>query len=142
MNSNQGFTLLEVIFVLFVWSILITLSVPILFTNIDHHIEKEFFKTLESDILLVQTTSHGTTLNNASIVFNNDSYIVRILGDEDKIMNRNYPAGWKTDGRSFKKISFKNGTIRQPGTILLKSPKDDYRIIFPLGKGRGYVEKQ
>src|SRR5699024_86434 len=117
MNSNQGFTLLEVIVVLFVWSILITLNVPPLLTSIDHHIKKEFFKTLESDILLLQTTSHGTTLNNASIVFNDDSYTVRILGDEDKIINRNYPVGWKTDGRSFKKNSFKNNNIKEAVTI-------------------------
>src|SRR5699024_10152156 len=117
-------------------------SVPTLFTSIDHHIKKEFFKTLESDILLVQTTSHGTTLNNASIVFNDDSYTVRILGDEDKIINKNNLLDGRTDEKQLKKISFKNGTIREPGTILLKTPEDDYRIIFPLGKGRGYVEEQ
>lgn len=140
--NNQGFTLLEVLFVLSVWSLLILLSVPLLFTNIDHQVEKQFFETLESDILLVQTMSHGKPTDNSSITFNEKTYIVRTFGHHKQVMTRSYPDGWKTDGRSFKKLSFKNGNIRQPGTILLQSEEADYRIIFPLGKGRGYVEKE
>lgn len=142
LNSNQGFTLLEVIFVLAILSILISLSAPIIFTTLEDQNEKQFFETLNSDLLLIQTASHGTTATDASIVFNDQSYTVRVLGKEEKVMNRTYPTGWKSDGRAFKRISFKNGTIRQAGTILLQSAESDYRIIFPLGKGRGYIEKQ
>lgn len=140
--DNQGFTLLEVLFVLGVWSLLILLSVPLLFKNIDHQVEKQFFDTLESDILLVQTMSHGKPTDQSSITFNEDAYVVRTFAEHEQVMTRSYPDGWKTDGRSFKKLSFKNGTIRKPGTILLQSDKFDYRLIFPLGKGRGYVEKE
>lgn len=142
MTDQHGFTLLEVLFVLSIWSLLIFLSIPFIFSPIDSQTEKQFFQTLESDLLLIQSWSHGTTLNNGSITFNTESYTLRLLGEEDKIVTRDYPHGWRTDERTYKRISFKDGTIRQPGTILLQSAEDDFKIIFPLGKGRGYVEKQ
>lgn len=142
LNNNQGFSLLEVIFMLTVLSIIISLSAPLIFSTLDKQTEKQFFDVLFSDLLLIQTASHGINDTNASIVFNESSYSVRILEETDRVMTRSYPSGWKTDERAFKRISFKNGTIRQAGTIFLQNEENGYRIVFPLGKGRGYVDKQ
>ncbi|WP_408006741.1 hypothetical protein ACJROX_18830 [Pseudalkalibacillus sp. A8] len=34
-----------------------------------------------------------------------------------------------------------NGTIQKGGTILLRTKKETYKIVFLLGKGRFYIEK-
>jgi len=142
LNNNQGFTLLEVIFALTVLTIIISLSAPIIFSTLDKQTEKQFFELLFSDLLLIQTASHGKNNVRAYIDFDDFFYSVHISDDKNNKMTRPYPIGWKKDHRPYRRISFKNGTIREPGTILIHSDNADYRIIFPLGKGRGYIDKQ
>lgn len=143
LKSNRGFTLLEVIFTLSMLSIIVSLSAPIIFSILDSQSEKQFFDLLFSDLLLIQIASHGVNSGKAYVEFEDYSYTVHVdkNGYKRKI-KRSYPSGWKKDERLFDEISFKNGTIRKPGTILIQSENTDYRIIFPLGKGRGYVDKQ
>lgn len=141
MKNDEGFTLLEVIFALTIWTILITITVPIVMTNLDEQREKEFLKTLMSDILHVQTISHGTYNKDASIIFNETQYVIKHRSNIRNI-SRDYPMGFESEERTFNEVSFSNGTIRKAGTVLLRSKDTNYRIIFPFGKGRGYIEKQ
>jgi len=143
LKSNRGFTLLEVLFTLSMLSIIVSLSAPIIFSVLDNQSEKQFFDLLFSDLLLIQIASHGVNSGKAYVEFEEYSYTVHVdKNDHKRKFKRSYPSEWKKDERLFDEISFKNGTIRKPGTILLKSENTDYRIIFPLGKGRGYVDKQ
>src|SRR5699024_12147145 len=142
LNNNQGFTLLEVIFALTVLTIINSINVNIIFSTIDKQTEKQFFELLFSDLLIIQTASNGKNNVRAYVDFDDFFYPVHISDDKDKKMTRPYPIGWKKDHRPYRRISFKNGTIREPGTILIQSDDADYRIIFPLGKGRGYIDKQ
>lgn len=141
MKNNYGFTLLEVIFTLTVWTIIISITVPLTMNSLNMHKESSFFDTLMSDLLHVQTMSHGIYKNNNSITFEKTRYVINLDSKKNDIY-RNYPNGWEFDGRTYNKISFQNGTIRKAGTILLQSNDTNYRIIFPFGKGRGYIERQ
>lgn len=141
MKNEEGFTLLEVVFALTIWTILITITVPIVLTNLNEHKEKEFIKILMSDILHVQTISHGTYNKDASIKFNETHYMINYRSNSNNI-SRPYPKGFNSEERTFNEVSFLNGTIRKAGTVLLRSEDTNYRIIFPFGKGRGYIEKQ
>lgn len=35
-----------------------------------------------------------------------------------------------------------NGTIKNPGTMMISAGNTNYKVIFPFGKGRSYIEKQ
>ncbi|WP_404453002.1 prepilin-type N-terminal cleavage/methylation domain-containing protein [Virgibacillus necropolis] len=58
MKIKNGFTLIEVIFVLGVLSILLLLSTPIKVSILDNQKEKQFLTTFENDILYMQSLSY------------------------------------------------------------------------------------
>ncbi|MTW85146.1 prepilin-type N-terminal cleavage/methylation domain-containing protein [Virgibacillus dakarensis] len=141
---KNGFTLLEVIFVLGIWSLLILLSAPIQFSILDKQTEEQFFRTFESDILLMQSMSYAANDKmELKINKNNNHYTIEI--DNGKtLIERAFPSDWKIDERLLGKgVSFnKLGTIKQPGRIKVVTTTSTYHIVFPLGKGRCYIEKQ
>lgn len=144
MRNKNGFTLIEVIFVLGVLSILLLLSAPIKISVLDSQKEEQFLATFENDLLYMQNISYLST-DDIKMEFYAESYVV-INGIGNKtLLRRSIPTGWKFDLRTFQKrgISFNaSGTIREPGNMQLTTNKSSYRIVFPLGKGRCYIEKQ
>lgn len=143
MRNNHGFTLIEVIFVLGVLSILLLLSAPIKVSILDNQTEEQFLTTFKNDLLYMQSISY---LSPKSVGMNITADNYTIIGGKEGtiLLSRKIPAGWKFDLRIYKTglISFnRNGTIRQPGNIQLTTNKAVYRIVFPFGKGRCYIEK-
>ncbi|WP_106497155.1 competence type IV pilus minor pilin ComGD [Lentibacillus sp. Marseille-P4043] len=139
--KTNGFTLLEVIFILGIWSLLILLSLPIQFSLLDKQEAEQFFRTFESDLLYMQNMSFASDDNfRLSIDAENNRYTIYSRTNE-KVIERTIPKEWKIDKRTLQKpISFnKLGTIRTPGTLEIITKKQEYKIIFPLGKGRYYI---
>ncbi|MGY0692929.1 competence type IV pilus minor pilin ComGD [Virgibacillus sp. FSP13] len=139
--KKNGFTLLEVIFILGIWSLLILLSLPIQFSLLDKQEAEQFFRTFESDLLYMQNMSFASKDNiRLSIDAENNRYTI-FRHTNEKLIERNIPKEWQIDKRTLQKpISFNEfGTIRNPGRLKIITKKQEYEIIFPLGKGRYYI---
>lgn len=140
MADEVGFSLLEVLVTLSVLAILLSLSVPTMHSLLAKKNEEKILERMENDILYIQNQAIGST-KNFRIILQENKYI--IVGPDQQSIIRDLPSNWTLDRRKLDSISFnENGTIRKAGTISLKTPNNTYRYVFPLGKGRGYLEKQ
>ncbi|WP_161493847.1 competence type IV pilus minor pilin ComGD [Virgibacillus necropolis] len=144
MQNKNGFTLIEILFVMGVLSLLLLLSAPIKVSILDNQKEEQFLTTLENDLLYMQSISYLST-DNIIMTFETNNYFVSSGHGSKVLLRRSIPDEWKFDLRTFQEegsISFNaNGTIRKPGNLLLTTNKSSYKIVFPLGKGRCYIEK-
>jgi len=139
--DKNGFTLLEVMIVLAIWSVLLLLTTPIIFSQIDKQEEHRFFEVFQSDVLYIQSLAMVSKEEEVRIKFYDQSY--SILQGRNKTVARAIPSDWQVNTRILSSISFnEKGTIRQPGTIEIKTTRDTYHIIFPFGKGRCYIVKK
>lgn len=136
--NNNGFTLLEMLFVLSITSVILFLIPPF-----NHHIaeslkKEQFFTIFQSDVLYIQQM-RSTTESTIRIRFFNDYYAV--YQEDSRIIKRDYPRGWNVDTRGERNLEFKRfGTLLSPRTIVFKTKqKNEYHLIFPLGKGRFYI---
>lgn len=138
--KNNGFTLIELLMALSIVSVMLLLVVPISLSLLERQQEQQFFQTLEFDILYVQSMAHYETMT--TLVFAEDHY--RITGgNQGGTIRRSYPKGVTIDYRTDRDITFEyHGSIRNPRTILIHTNNESYRMIFPFGKGRYYIEKE
>ena len=141
-HKQQGFTLIEVIVAFSIFAILILLTVPSTYSLLEKKTEEKILKLFQYDILYLQNKSMANgTQDYLRLELNQDSYT--ITDTKNELVVRELPHGWEIDPRNLKTISFNhNGTIRFAGTIEILSPKNRYTVTFPIGKGRGYIEKR
>lgn len=142
MKKQNGFTLLEVLIVLGIWSVLILLSSPLHFASLDKQQETQFLETLKFDVLYIQSLSIGSSYQATVIEFTENDYTISDRTGKT-LIRRKAPSGSSIKYRTSRQISFNNhGSVRKPGTITLETKYDKYKIVFPLGKARCYIEKQ
>lgn len=137
---KNGFTLLEMLFVLGILSILLFISIPLNIATLEKQQIEQFFNTFESDVLYIQST---TTSSNkpVKIRFMEDRYKIR-QSNHAPLAIRNYPEGLKMDWRKKPYLVFnETGTVINPRTIKVTTKQGTYNIVFPLGKGRCYIVK-
>lgn len=141
-NNKNGFTLLEVLIVLGIWTSLMLLVTPMVYERVHEQQEKTFLETFEFDLLYMQRLS-TLTKDYVRLGLRKDKYVI-LQGVHDMvILQREIPSGWKINLRSLKAISFdQNGRVRKPITIIITTKRSKYNVVFPLGKGRSYVVKQ
>ncbi|WP_077326957.1 competence type IV pilus minor pilin ComGD [Virgibacillus siamensis] len=141
MSGKNGFTLLEVLFVLAILSVLLLLSGPIHVSTLEKQAEKQFLNTLEMDIFYLQNLSYGS--RGAYRIEFADSKGYTIKDVKNVIVRREVPEGWQIDHTTFPIISFNHdGLINQPGSLFIHAKRNTYKLICPFGKGRCYVAKQ
>ncbi|MBY7143382.1 prepilin-type N-terminal cleavage/methylation domain-containing protein [Virgibacillus sp. NKC19-3] len=142
MKSQRGFTFVELLLVLSILSILLLLHVPLNISGLQKHQSEQFLETFQYDVLFIQHLATTTTDDKrVYIKFHNESY--EMIHGRKTMKTRYYPDGWEVDPRVMKEISFKStGTIRQPGRIKMTSKHSTYFVVFPLGKGRGYIVEE
>ncbi|WP_176447377.1 competence type IV pilus minor pilin ComGD [Lentibacillus sp. CBA3610] len=141
MNQVNGFTLIEVLFVLAVLSVLILITTPLQLSVLDKKTEERFLETLEMDLLYMQTLAYNSRMTHRLAFLDSERY--EIKANNTSILERTVPEGWEIDTRTLKTISFnKKGTIVKSGTFAIKTLTDHYNVVCPLGKGRCYFEKQ
>lgn len=142
MKKQSGFTLVELLLVLSILSILLLLSVPLNISGLQKHQDEQFLETFQYDVLYIQHLATTTTDDKRVYIrFQNDRY--SIIENTKTLETRYYPDGWEMDPRTMEELSFKStGTVRQPGRIKMTSKNNTYFVVFPLGKGRGYVEEE
>jgi len=140
-DHKNGFTLLEVLIVLIIWSTLILLIVPTNFKQIEKQQEQSFFETLAFDILYTQTLS-TTTKDYIQINLYEDHYTIW-RGYGEIILTRDIPSGWVIKPNLFLNISFDHrGRIRKAGSFIIQTKNREYAVVFPFGKGRHHVVEQ
>lgn len=138
-NNNRGFTLIELLFVLLIVSIVSLLALPSMYNMYKDQQTKQFFSLLDSDILYVQNQAMAGK-RNCRVVFDNDSYSV--LSEDKLISQRSYPEHMRYRNVSTNRIVFNDlGSARNVTTYLFYADHDMYQIVFPLGKGRHYIEQ-
>lgn len=139
MNDMKGFTMIELLIVLSVWTILITLVVKLPVNMISLQEEKEFLYTLKVDVLYAQSIAMGVSDTRVRIKFYDDNYKV-LKGTNDAVLRmRRFPAGISVNMNIMRDISFdERGRLRQPGSFTITTPHTTYRVVLPLGKGRCY----
>lgn len=116
------------------------LIAPQQLSQLDKLNEQQFLETLEYDFLYLQTISREYNDKNTLIRFNNDGY--RILDGLTTLVNREYPNGLTVDTFGRRDFYFRsNGTFLQPRTIRINGKEAVYRLTFPFGKGRFYIEE-
>lgn len=145
LNKNNGFTLMEILFVLGICSLFLFIMVPIHFSNLEEQEVKQFLKTFQSDVMLAQNMSYAST-DRINITFDQSthSYVGQVAAKDNRLFKRSYPSKWRIRSNFSREgiVFHNNGTIEQGGKITVRTNSDTYKIIFPFGKGRSYVEKQ
>lgn len=139
-DKELGFSLLETLVALSILAIILSISVPISHALLGKMTEEKVLEQFQYDVLFLQNQSMVTN-DYLRIKLNQNSYT--LIGNKIEPIERKLPSGWRIDQRTLQSISFnENGTIRYAGTIQITAPTNSYIIVFPIGKGRGYIEKQ
>lgn len=140
--KQSGFTLIELLVVLSILSILIMVSAPLQFSTINNQQEEQFIEQLHHDVLLVQN-QNGYTERDRMLIRFNDEYYEVIRGSSGLYAKRSYPPGWRLITGNHRELRYLDtGTVIQPRTLIMFSPTERIAFVFPLGKGRFYVEKE
>ncbi|MDY0408431.1 type II secretion system protein [Virgibacillus soli] len=137
-KQYNGFTLIETIICLSILSIMLLFTIPITYTTIDKQKETQFLNNLQSDILFLQNMSINKRGHDIHVEFLSHHYLI-YTGLFNFPTMRQYPNGWEALPQSMQKISFTNGYITPAGSVLFRTSTKEIRVVFPLGKGRGYI---
>jgi|SRR5690625_306889 len=138
-KEERGFTLVELLLTLVVLTVFLSLVLMPLNDVFKKVQVDQFFAIFEADVFHTQANVLNTVHTNR-VIF--DSGFYSVVGDGGKrIYVREIPPFITIANRDFR-IQFNiNGTIIQPRTYRIYVEDDTYAIVFPLGKGRYYVEK-
>lgn len=142
-NSHAGFTLVEVMISLFVVSVM-TSVVLISFQSLYNAKEtKQFLELLMQDIYFAQQLAI-TSGHMIDIHFNNfdSAYYIKQYGRTLYSQPYDKDITFERATLNLTDVRFNSrGSIVKPGTILIRTDSELYRIVFLLGKGRFYIEK-
>lgn len=139
---KNGFTLIEMLVVISIFSILLVLALPHQSQTLKHQVEQRFIDQLEQDVLFIQNQSALTRRQRLEIKFQDDHYQIfdHIHANSSK---RFYPKNWKIIRALSRNIRFTvDGTLLQPQTIVMQSETERISLVFPFGKGRLYIERE
>ena len=141
-KEQEGFTLLEVLFVLSAFALLFLLIPPLPIGKYERFQEKQFLDTFRMDVLYIQSQSNKIPDNNLFIRFHDDRYEIR-SGHDKLIKARPYLSGMTLDTRGKNVLSFnENGTFLSPRNIRMDTDSKQYEIVFPFGKGRFHINEK
>lgn len=139
MRRNNGFTLIEMLFSLTMISILLLLVVPSLVSLLKQQETNEFFKLLDADVFYIQNETFATN-HNIRILFEGDRYVIRNSQTKEEVV-RDFPSHLQFDLVHNRIMFNNNGTILNPTRYRFYDEDTMYEIVFPLGKGRHYIEE-
>lgn len=137
-----GFTFIELLISLSIISVISLLAVPHVTNMVYEQKMKRFFDVFAADVLFVQN-QNMISGNSYRLLLTKDDYFIFNNKDGQTMVRRDYPNNLTLQYKSNFVVSFYlNGTVESVDTIYLSNEKSRYKIVFPLGKGRHYVEKQ
>lgn len=136
--NEGGFTLVELIIILSIWLLILSFTIPLVVKDVNKLKERQYLNSFQSDVIYAQSLAMGTE-NKVRITFTSTNY--NIMENQRKIIQRTIPENWQVEASLMKNmIEFGiTGQILNPGAINIKTAHSQYSIVFPFGKGRGYV---
>lgn len=143
---NGGYTLLESLLVLFIVSVILTVTVLTLNSTKETYTGEQFREQLSNDLLFAQQYALSSKTS-VYIIFtpSENYYRIRQGGFRvEELVYREYPSKIKINTRTMgERITYHgNGSITKSGAIAIYVDEiEQYRYVFTLGKGRFYVEK-
>lgn len=142
LQTERGFTLIETLFALSILSVILLLIPKHQVEQINKLENQHFLGTLEMDVLYVQNKRSTQEISKSYILrFYPDNY--SILFNYSTEIRREYPPLFSLDTPFPKDIEFSvGGVIKNPQSIFISFGEERYRIVFPFGKGRFYVEER
>lgn len=141
--KRNGFTLIEMIFVLGIISVIILLAAPIQTSVLKTQEEEKFIQTFKEDVLFIQNQASRYYRGVLSIKLFSDRYVITNHDPDGLYATRYFPKGWRPQNSRPPDIKFKyNGNISSPRSIIFRSDKEKIVFTFPLGKGRFHVGKE
>ncbi|MFB1050368.1 competence type IV pilus minor pilin ComGD [Paraliobacillus sp. JSM ZJ581] len=145
MIKKNGYSLVELLIVLSLLSTLLVIGGSIQLRTYDTYQFKQWYALFENDLLRMQQDTM-TTKNSLYLLIkpNSNSYEIRKGTFEKPIIKRSIPKKWQVKLYSLDNpLSFsKHGTIKRPGRFKIISKYTKWEIVFPLGKGRSYVNER
>src|SRR5699024_2140932 len=118
-KRKNGFTLLEVLIVLFIWSVLVLLIAPIHFSLIETQQKDYFFETFAYNVLYTQIL-YTTKKDYVKINLYEDRYTIRNRYKGKVLLTQNIPSEWMFKAKAFHSISFDDkGRIRMHGPFFI-----------------------
>lgn len=141
LNEEAGFTLVELLLVLAIISVILLIAVPPALSAYETKQKELFFDLLEADLLNSQSYSmqQGNILH---LIFREDHYFLYNPQEESERIIRYYPNDLRANNFVNTRISFnQKGSVIPVTTLILSSDVARVKLVFPLGKGRFYVEE-
>ncbi|KGX85030.1 hypothetical protein N783_15410 [Pontibacillus marinus BH030004 = DSM 16465] len=146
LHNSKGFTLVEMLVVLFIWSVFIGIMITLSPSLFHKQKEEAFMEQFQADVLWVQQQTM-TTRTHYSIIFLPEEKTYRILKNRFFIVEtRTLPNDWEV---SFSYTSLDrhirfdvSGSILESGSIQFLTPTKKFKVVFPVGKARYYVLEQ
>lgn len=145
MTYRNGFTLSEVLIVVSAWSILIVCLTPLHLRTFLSLEASTFLDQLEEDVLLAQQlTVQDHPYYWLSFRQSSNDYVLYDTKDKETIYIREFPDAWRFEMMTLENpVRFNaRGIIVKPGTMKVYSPFSTYKVTFPFGTSRLYIEKQ
>ncbi|MFE8702491.1 competence type IV pilus minor pilin ComGD [Cytobacillus sp. FJAT-54145] len=143
LQRENGFTLIESLFVLSIFLIITTVSLVYL-TPQNNQVEKQlFFSRLKADLLYAQAYAMSSKESvSVNILPQKHQYYIRRFNGE-LLVNRTYSKKIKIREGSIS-LYFKfnsDGNINSFGSFYIYFNEEQYRLTFLIGRGRFYVLK-
>lgn len=142
-QKEQGYTLVEALFVLFILAIL-TAAVPSLYLNLSKNIEAtHFLQTFEEDLYLAQqyALSQKVTVR-YKYHYEKKQYEI-LASDQSLKITRDIPKRVEIVRDYLNEFRFKpNGNVSHFGNIYIKIDDQLYRMFFSIGRGRFELYKE
>ncbi|KOS68074.1 competence protein ComG [Lysinibacillus contaminans] len=144
LKNEQGFTLLEMLFVLFIVMCLTGIVTRISMKVTEAKEIEHFYTQLQLDIQFIQMSSVEQR-EHFSIKFSapTNSYSINKTLYNITVYQRPFPKNveFLSGPSSFVTIRYKaNGNVSQSGTLYFKTPIGDKKVVITLGAGRVRVE--
>ncbi len=146
LHNSKGFTLVEMLAVLFMWSLFIGIMITLTPSLFQKQKEENFMEQFRADVLWVQQQTM-TTRTHHSILFMPEGKTYRILKNRFYIVEtRELPDDWEVSSSYAsldRHIRFDvSGSILESGSIQFLTPTKNFKVVFPFGKARYYVLEQ
>ncbi|WP_163652772.1 competence type IV pilus minor pilin ComGD [Listeria sp. PSOL-1] len=137
----NGFSLIEILFVLTIFMLLIRITLFPIGKLLDNQQERNFFRELQTTIYTVQMAAI-TSNENSTLSFTSESITMKSANQQP--IHMNYPKNlhFKEAQDETFKFHASTGHINKFKTVTLYGKGYDYQIIFQIGKGRFRIAKQ
>ncbi|MCP3030301.1 type II secretion system GspH family protein [Halobacillus sp. A1] len=145
MDNQKGYTLSEMIVVLTAISCLLLLFFP-LQSSLAEEVKKRYFiEQFENDLLLAQQLTIQNHPNYWLMINSSSNhYYLYDSRNRETIFERYFPDNWSIQLQSLTTpIRFNStGTLYNPGTMKITTPRKELKITFPFGKSRVKIVEQ